>query len=82
MEWQDKRTRHAKLVERMSETLGVDLDEAMMRGEVTPEQMDRVVTRCTGCDDPSSCSGWLDTHKTADQPPDYCRNVAFLNSLR
>lgn len=76
--------RHAALVDRMATTLGVDLEEATMRGDLPMEDIADVVLRCTGCSDPDGCDAWLDAHAAegADHAPGYCRNAARLEGLR
>ena len=76
--------RHAALVDRMATTLGVDLEEAMMRGALPMEELADVVLRCTGCSDPGGCAHWLDAHADTGAPsaPGYCRNARQLEGLR
>ncbi len=74
--------RHAELVHRMAETLGIDLAAAAQRGEVTEEMLRSVVLTCTGCDHTGACEAWLDGHEDgAEATPDYCRNKAVLDRL-
>jgi len=73
---------HDRLMSRMAETLGADLDEVAMRGDLPPELRLDMLKRCTGCSAPGACSKWLDAHATADAPPSYCRNSDALSTLR
>ena len=72
---------HADLMGRMAATLGVDLDEAELRGALVPEQRDDMLFSCTACADPTACGKWLETVTVADAPPSYCRNRDVLLDL-
>jgi hypothetical protein len=72
---------HEALMTRMARTVGADLDEAELRGELPPEQRAAMLQTCTGCSDPIGCAQWLEDHATADAPPPYCRNGHVLNDL-
>ncbi len=76
--------RHAALVDRMATTLGVDLEEATMRGDMPMDDLAEVVLRCTGCSNPDGCTSWLGDHATsgAEHAPGYCRNASMLEGLR
>lgn len=49
--------RHARLMDRMADTLGLDLAEESMAGRLTPEDYRSAVFRCTGCTRPEECAG-------------------------
>ena len=75
--------RHATLVDHMASTLGVDLEEKIMRGRLTYGQLDDAVLACTGCTQPCACEQWLGAQaETAPDAPDYCRNAALFENLR
>lgn len=74
--------RHADLMDRMATTVGVDLEEAVLRGLATPSELTDAVLSCTGCTNADHCEGWLGTGESADTTPDYCRNRAFLEDLK
>jgi len=68
--------RHAALVDRMAETVGVDLEQAIMEGRMTTDQLSDAVLTCTGCSEAEACARWLATQdQTAETTPDYCRNT-------
>ena len=82
MSWMTRLNRHAALVGRMADTLGVDLTEEMQRGSFSPEALRASVLNCTGCDNPDGCEAWLDAHGDgADRTPGFCRNKAQLEKL-
>lgn len=75
--------KHADLMDRMANTLGVDLEEVMMEGRMTMDQLGDAVLSCTGCASPDTCQHWLGAQAgSADQAPDYCRNADMLARLR
>lgn len=75
---------HEQLVERMADKLGVDMDEELQSGRVSPDELEGVVHRCMSCEDPDNCKAWLDSRdgQGADAPPPYCRNADTLETLR
>ncbi len=74
--------RHERLVHRMAETQGVDLDEAVLRGKLTPDALDAAVLACTGCAEPCACAVWLSAEtRTEDGTPAYCRNGTLFAGL-
>ncbi|UXX84374.1 DUF6455 family protein [Roseovarius pelagicus] len=75
--------RHAALVDRMSQKLGIDLEEEMMRGQMQVDALGDAVLRCTGCVNADECDHWMDVHDDgAEQPPEYCRNAEVFAALK
>ncbi|MCE8008687.1 DUF6455 family protein [Aestuariivita sp.] len=72
---------HAGLVDRMAQTVGVDLEEAVLEGRMEFDALADAVLRCAGCSDPGHCAGWLDTAQPGAMPPGYCRNTDLLKAL-
>jgi hypothetical protein len=82
MLWMDRFDKHADLVGRMAETLGVDLGEQMMRGSLPPTDMRSAVMACMGCKEAGDCVTWLEAHaEGSDVAPSYCRNKERLQAL-
>lgn len=82
MIWTSRYARHAALVHRMAETLGVDLVEEAQRGNMPPQDMRNTVMSCLGCTDPTGCADWLDDHVAgAARAPGYCRNRERLEAM-
>ena len=74
--------RHADLVDRMATTQGIDLEETMMAGHLTPGALGDAVTACAGCTAPEACGDWLAAHETgAEATPGYCRNADLFAEL-
>ena len=71
--------RHSRLMDRMADRNGADLDLALQSGAVSPGEVRAAVLACTGCTDPENCEDRLD----AGVPglPDYCRNADMIRSL-
>jgi len=82
--------RHAALVNRMAQVLGVDLTEAMSKGKLSGEDWCEAVVRCTGCTAPETCMAWLSERPApediegpaAEAAPHYCNNRLMLARLR
>lgn len=75
--------RHAELVHRMAETVGVDLAAARAQGRLSAEGLREAVSACTGCAEPGACGRWLAEHEAsgAEAPPDYCENAGLFAGL-
>lgn len=75
--------RHAALVDRMAQAVGVDLEEATLKGQITPDALCDMVLSCTGCSNPTGCGHWLDAHSDgADATPSMCRNADIFQRLQ
>ena len=78
--------RQADRVDRMATRVGVDLEEALFRGDITPDTISDAVIACAGCPDPAHCDGWLARAEgsgvTEQATPGYCRNRDLLAGLR
>lgn len=73
---------HARLMGQMADRLGADLDEAELRGALTPSERDDMVLSCTNCTSPEACKAWLASHDSAEAAPGYCRNADRIKDLR
>lgn len=51
--------RHAALMNRMAETMGVDLTAAIAQGALSGEGWRDAVERCAGCAAPDKCTAFL-----------------------
>jgi hypothetical protein len=82
MLWMDRFDKHAELVNRMAGTLGVDLAEEMLRGDLPTQDLRATVLNCMGCREAGACETWLAAHpEGADATPGYCRNKERLEAL-
>ncbi len=74
---------HAQLVDRMADTLGLDLEESILRGQMQIDDLSDAVLRCTGCTQPGACQHWLaETPRPQATPPGYCRNSDLFADLK
>lgn len=77
---------HANLVDRMADTLGLDLRREMERAKISYQQLDGAVVRCMDCppDPPEGCELWMESRAAggATHAPGICRNKALLENLR
>ncbi len=71
--------RHERLMSRMADAMGVDLDLSIQRGDLTPELYSDAVFACTGCSDPQAC----ERHLRGNRPdvPSFCRNGDMIARL-
>lgn len=77
------RAYHEYLLGRMADVLGLDLDLEVDLTRLSRAQLDRAVTRCTQCPDPTGCELWLQEHDAgAEETPGLCRNKNLLGHLR
>ena len=74
--------RHARLMNRMADALGHDLEAEMLNGDLSPEAYRAKFYRCVGCREAAACERLLDTAQGfLDAAPDYCRNRADFDAL-
>ena len=79
---QTRLKRHADLVDRMATARGIDLEEAALRGDVSPDQISDLVLRCAGCTQTDTCARWLNQQVGAvSATPHYCRNANAFGAL-
>jgi len=69
-------------MERMARALGVDIEMAVMDGNIDQNQIERLKLRCALCDQPDACSRLLLARSTMEVAPDFCVNSSVLAELR
>ena len=69
---------HERLMSRLADANGVDLDLMMQSGELSPETYEDAVLNCTGCSDPEGCAAQL--RGGSSEIPDFCRNRDRMKS--
>jgi len=81
--------RHAALMNRMAQTLGINLTEMMIRGQLGGEDWRAAVVRCADCAEPTECLHWLTERGeagtgrgAAETAPEYCTNREMMARLR
>lgn len=73
---------HAALMDRVAERLGIDLEAAVLSGEMAFDEVSAAVLRCVDCANPGDCAHWLGREAAgAEIPPTYCRNSALMRRL-
>ncbi|MEL7167094.1 MAG: DUF6455 family protein [Pseudomonadota bacterium] len=78
----DRLKRHAMLVDRMAEARGIDLQEAVMRSGLTPDDVSDMVLTCAGCTKGADCEKWMnDAAEKVSETPSYCRNADVFARL-
>lgn len=70
-------------MDRMAETLGLNIGAEYNAHLVSRRQLDRAVERCEACADPSGCEIWLEDHAGGSkEAPSLCPNKALFDHLR
>ena len=83
MTTQQKNRKHADLVDRMANALGVDLEEKIIEGQLEISTLGDAVISCTNCSDPDGCEKWLAMRNgVAEQAPSMCRNAEVFEWLK
>ncbi len=72
---------HAGLMERMADTVGADLREAIADHRLSAAEYRTAVIRCTTCDGAEECPHWIDSHAHAERAPAYCQNRDLLERI-
>lgn len=68
--------KHAVLLDTMSSTRGIDLQERALAGDVTIDEITDAVFACTNCTSPGACAKWLKLNEAgASHSPEYCENT-------
>ena len=70
---------HERLMSRMADAQGADLDRAMQFGELSPEDYTDAVLACTGCSDPAGCRTHLQQERAGI--PGFCRNRGMIERI-
>ncbi len=73
---------HAALLDETANRLGMDLQEAAIRGALKFDEISEAVLRCTECSEPEACAKWLQTQDAVVAVPHYCRNTPLLTRLK
>ena len=68
-----------RLMLRMADHNGADLDLAMMCGAVYPSELQAASTACLGCTGTADCESRLE--RGVEGIPDYCRNTALIQEV-
>jgi len=80
---QENLKRHAALMDQMAQTVGVDLEDAVLSGRLAIDEISDAVLRCTKCASPDTCPAWMaGQSEPADRAPDYCGNRSMLQRLQ
>lgn len=70
------------LTRSVARAIGVNLSDAMNRGELSASEYADMVTRCRKCPNSDTCTAWLAVHGAgAERVPDHCANADRLNAL-
>ena len=76
-------TTHADLMHRMADTVGADLGDAVLRGDLSGQELRSAVMQCAHCAAGEECPGWLDAHaEGVSEVPGFCENKPMMDRLR
>lgn len=71
--------RNTVLMQKMFARVGID--GWFSQNPHGPEVLRRAALRCGTCMNEAECEQWLETHGTADQAPDFCRNRDLVERI-
>ena len=75
--------RHTALMDRMATVLGLDMEEAVIAGQLQIDTLGDAVLACTGCSNADGCERWLDMQtETVPAAPSICRNETLFGRLK
>ena len=78
-----ERPRAPYLMNRMAETLGLNIGAEYNARLVSRRQLERAVSRCENCGDTAGCEVWLEDHTGGSrEAPGLCPNKALFDHLR
>lgn len=81
MSYNAQRDAHTQLVLGMADRQGLDLQEMLLRAEISESQIEDAVDRCVGCTQANACKCLLDSTTSALNLPEYCRNGDLFQTL-
>lgn len=74
---------YSGLMEHMAVKLGVDLQEALERKDISLAGVHHLMGRCSACGDIAGCRIWMAANPgTAEEPYQHCVNTKLLQALR
>ncbi len=71
--------RHARLMDRMADRNGADLELALQCGVLSPGELRAAVLSCSSCTLPDACEARLNDGTAG--VPEYCRNGDMIRSI-
>lgn len=77
----DKLDKHSDLMGTMAGKVGVDWSQKLVDNPELAKEYRSAVMTCTHCKSVGECQGWLASHDSADETPDYCLNKDLLGKL-
>ncbi|TCL08852.1 hypothetical protein BXY66_0893 [Shimia isoporae] len=74
--------RHVALMDNAARRVGMDLQEAAIRGALRVDEISDAVVRCTNCPKPDACEAWLMKGPgTKGDLPEFCRNKVMFSRV-
>lgn len=68
----------------MAAALGVDVQRALARGDLSAERWRYALAACSGCGQPLTCRDWMAARDAGRQvrPPTFCANAPLIETLQ
>lgn len=86
MQDRERLRHHAGLLDQMAGARGIDLEVAVLEGQLRFDDIADAVLRCADCPNPGHCQRWLELQagkgRAAPDTPEYCRNREMLGAVR
>lgn len=82
MPYDSKRAEHTQLVLGMADLQGLDLQEMILRADISEDQFELAVDRCVGCTQPTACKCLMNSAGPSLNLPEFCRNGTFFTDLQ
>ncbi|KPA23178.1 hypothetical protein shim_14730 [Shimia sp. SK013] len=77
-----KLRRHVALMDEAAKRIGMDLQEAAIRGALAVGEIQQAVERCTRCPLPDVCETWRAPAENSEQRvPPFCQNRDLFNRI-
>lgn len=74
--------RHVALVDDAAACIGMDLQEAAIRGALRIDEISDAVARCADCANPEGCEAWLSADNgKRGALPSFCRNKKLFGRV-
>lgn len=78
----EKMSQHTDLVTGMSERVGIDWGERIMKNPENAKEFRNAVMQCTRCQELGACQKFQEHNGTAGNAPDYCMNADLFKELQ
>ncbi len=78
----EKMSQHTDLVTGMSERVGIDWGERIMKNPENAKEFRNAVMQCTRCQELGACQKFQELNGSAANAPDYCMNADLFKEMQ